>query len=848
MKRFLILIAILQCALNVSATKYSCRFSSKPISDALSEFAAKYPDVRITFLYKELDKYTTSADINTDNPLTAVKKIVGLNPIMVMEKNGHILVEALQKGKMTFRGRVIGESHEPVSYATVMLLSPRDSTVVTYGITGENGLFSIPCDRRDVIAKISSVGYRTAYHRCHDTAVGDIIVKTLPVALKNITVRPDETILYPDRTVFVPQQRQKNSSMSGTELLERMAIPQIRVNPRNQVVETAAGKPLKLYIDYVPATANDLASMNVQDVKRVEYLEYPSDPRFEGNPYVVNYIMTQYEYGGYVRAFTNMNFIMNSGQANVTARLQYKRMTYDIMGMGFGFNGKHEGNNDTEVFRLPMADGSIKEIERKSSTASSDILRIQSFATFKASYRSDNLTFHNTVTAGITRVPHNDSYGLVRYTPSDYPDSDFTQNNDNSQKIINYNGYFFLSLPWESSLTFSPSYSFTHTEQNTTYTEEGFSPIINNAYDNTNVLSGRLSFSRKFGKINSVNAFINSSYEYNRTGYSGSTNAFDKTKSSQLSAGVSYSLNTDKFYADLSFGWSWDRLRINEELNNESSPSASLSVQYLINDRHKLGASADYHTWAPAPSYKSENIIIANHLLSYTGNPTLVPTKTTNIGLDYSWNATKNFSLAAYASIWMVNNRYVYNYEPVGGGILRTICQPLGNYAIGLIGVSASWSLLDGNLRLRGGVNQRYAHNGAPYDYTRWPVDFNLSATYYLKNFYFNGYYSSAERYSDGFMVGGWMEYKDRYGVSAGWANQKWNLRVRADNFARWSYDNNRIWFTSRYYDKSSATTSCEGHAMFSVTATFTFGYGKKVKSNDEPRGNARGSSAILSK
>lgn len=60
---------------------------------------------------------------------------------------------------------------------------------------------------------------------------------------------------------------------------------------------------MAVFIDYLPASENDLLAMCVSDVKRVEYLEYPSDPRLQGNPYVINFIMQQYEYGGYAKAY-----------------------------------------------------------------------------------------------------------------------------------------------------------------------------------------------------------------------------------------------------------------------------------------------------------------------------------------------------------------------------------------------------------------------------------------------------------------------------------------------------------------------------------------------------------------
>ena len=76
-----------------------------------------------------------------------------------------------------------------------------------------------------------------------------------------------------------------------------MAIPQLNVRLGVADVSTAAGEPVVMYIDYVPATADELRMMKMSDVRSVEYIDYPSDPRFQGNKHVINFRMVRYEYG-----------------------------------------------------------------------------------------------------------------------------------------------------------------------------------------------------------------------------------------------------------------------------------------------------------------------------------------------------------------------------------------------------------------------------------------------------------------------------------------------------------------------------------------------------------------------
>lgn len=78
-------------------------------------------------------------------------------------------------------------------------------------------------------------------------------------------------------------------------------------------------------------------------------------------------------------------------------------------------------------------------------------------------------------------------------------------------------------------------------------------------------------------------------------------------------------------------------------------------------------------------------------------------------------------------------------------------------------------------------------------------------------------------------------------------ANAKWNLRVTASNFARWNWISHKAWFKSRYYDNSDVvSTGRLPMPLSTVSATFTFGYGKKVKADRESGGGDSATSGIL--
>lgn len=327
MKNTLLVIMAALCAVISHADTFTYRFNQILLSEALSHIAEQHPDIQINFIYNELDKYKTSAHINTNDAFQALNQTIGLNPVSVTKSNGRYYIEALQHGKFIYRGRAIGDDNEPVAAATVMLLSPSDSTVITYGVADDRGSFSIPCDRREVIAKLSCIGYKTTCRRSDGFNLGNIVMPINATQLQQVSVEGKMATAYSDRTVYLPSSRQKNAAQNAIDLLRQMAIPQININLVDNAVTTLSGQKVTLYINYIPALTEEIEGILTSDVKRVEYLDFPTDPRFQGNEHVVNFIMQKYEYGGYTKATISENFLVGklSSRASLYSKFAYHR-------------------------------------------------------------------------------------------------------------------------------------------------------------------------------------------------------------------------------------------------------------------------------------------------------------------------------------------------------------------------------------------------------------------------------------------------------------------------------------------------------------------------------------------
>lgn len=662
--------------------------------------------------------------------------------------------------------------------------------------------------------------------------------------LEEVVVKGRNQRLGAEVSTYIPTSKQRNASQTAADLLNRMAIPQIKISANDDITDLA-GKSVDVFIDFLPATKEDLQGMRMQDVKKVEYYDFPSDPRFQGKAHVVNFVMQKYEYGGYVKAHGWEN-TSNAGQISLFSKLQYKRMTFDIAAGYFYLNQNHTGGDVYETFRLPQSDGSVNVFERNSIQGKCKWIKNQYWPTFKALYSSDKITILNVVGANFDHTPRNNSSGFIEYNPAITEHVDYSQNSSDRVNSISYSGYWNFILNDKNTINFSPRYAYSHTNIGSLYTEVGSDGFYNAARDNSHQFSGNLTYTHSFGKWGSLNAMFQTIITSDNTSYYGTANTSDNARTYRVGPGVQYSLSIGKVYGLVGFGYHWDRQKYLDYKDDSAAPWIDFSLQYAPNDRHSIRGEFHHMKSIPSSSYRSAAIIQSNPLMSYTGNPNLVSYGSYDAGVNYSFIPSNKFSLSAFASTWIVDNRYVYDYVPSETGILRTIRQPGGGYSQWTYGAYASLRLFDSKLQLTAQITGTSVHNGEPYNLDKTNINYAFQATYYLGNWNFSGLYYSPQGFPDGCMVGTWMRTKSYYRIAAGWSNSSWNLQLQFANFARWNWRSNESIIRSRYYDRIEQTYSINDHALARLSVTYTFGFGKKIQQGDEASQQSGVNSGIL--
>ena len=186
-------IIFLVCCMTLAAAqaqRVTRNYRDVSIADALRQLAEESRDYTIYFLYNELEDFTITTHVKNKSVPEAIRQMIGFYPIrMTQGEKGEIYVECINKTEHHLKGLVVDENNLPLPYANVTLLSPADSTMVGGGVTNESGRFVIPNDHDKVIARISYVGYKTAYRQCSRDNIGTIKMQPDQFALSGVTIK-----------------------------------------------------------------------------------------------------------------------------------------------------------------------------------------------------------------------------------------------------------------------------------------------------------------------------------------------------------------------------------------------------------------------------------------------------------------------------------------------------------------------------------------------------------------------------------------------------------------------------------------------------------------------------------
>lgn len=251
--------------------------------------------------------------------------------------------------KGLIKGRIVDQSIQtPLEFATVSILSSKDSSIVTGGITDDQGVFSIEVDFGVYIVKAEFISYTPKWY-------GNIIVsKDNPVAdlqtvglgtdaqtLQEIEVRAEKSQLQMafDKKVFNVGKDLANTSGSAVELLNN--IPSVTVDVEG-TVSLRGSEGVRILVDGRPSGlvglrgSNGLKSIPSNLIEKIEIVTNPS-ARYEaeGMSGIINIVLKKEKSKGLNGSFDLSGGI--PGNAGTAINLNYRKGKINVFA-NYGIN------------------------------------------------------------------------------------------------------------------------------------------------------------------------------------------------------------------------------------------------------------------------------------------------------------------------------------------------------------------------------------------------------------------------------------------------------------------------------------------------------------------------------
>ena len=285
-----------------NAQRVSRDYHDMSMSKALIDLDRASSRYHISFIYNELEDFTVTKHLDDRPVLDAVRDIVGFYPMSISVGDSIIAVECVNKAERRLIGQLVDENGHPVIFANIQLLSIADTTFITGGVTNENGQFVIPCQEPKVRMRASCVGLKTLERIVEIGEIGEICMQGEEYAINGVVVKGHHRVDKVDRSVFTFSDEQKKISRQTQEILT--TLPGLRYDVQTGTLKSMTGKSMKILVNGVEATDNDLKIIPVDKIKNVEYYTIPP-ARYADVGTLIN-IKTQPLDAGYAAGFDVM--------------------------------------------------------------------------------------------------------------------------------------------------------------------------------------------------------------------------------------------------------------------------------------------------------------------------------------------------------------------------------------------------------------------------------------------------------------------------------------------------------------------------------------------------------------
>lgn len=644
--------------------------------------------------------------------------------------------------------------------------------------------------------------------------------------LGEVVVTARNYTVLSDGISVVPTSREKSSSTSGYSLIERMQIPILVINPIENKITLNTGEEVTYFINGVQSTLTEVKAIVPKGIKRVEILRRPIDPKYEGASAVINFIVHNSTYGGYVTADANQSFPYLTGDYSVYSKYSTSRWTIQAIG-GINYTNS-SGDSTIQISKYSFPD--ISPIIMEDVSIEKNFKKRQAYGALEAVSRS---TSGSTlaIKAGV-RYFNNPELSSCNNTVYNGDVSLNNRLNEMRRSVPFVTASYLWMLTSSSQIFMKGELSGVSSKSKNMYSSNE-KKISNNIRENVITPELKFSYMKNFSSDNELSVSFNSKISRYITNYSGSIISHQKL-----------------LYQDYAMSAQW-RYMFQSNWMMQLMANLPMSLTRVNNNRTIHDIYPGFSGYFTGNfGIKNSITLFINHardskiLTSYNnleridteyegveGNVNLKPSSRYNVSTSYTWLHSNKFQLSFAMNYERVANDCVENYEYKDNVIYNKLVNS-GNLNSLETSLSSTIKLFSGKFNISPRISITKTHHSGIYKVNYWQPYASLSLTYIPSNsFYLTGFVSTPAGKIYYNSSGGYEESRNAYlKIQGGYIKKNFSLSLSITPL--YDSDYGVYYKQSRIVEFKRHSWRKIGERRFTLSLKYTIDYGKPVTKN----------------
>ncbi len=755
------------------------------------------------------------------------------------------MINALSAQQIKISGKVVDKvDASPIEFANVTLLKT-DSTFVKGVNSDANGLFDISNPTGDYLVSVSYMGYETSYVPVQngdtDRNLGNISLTPSSVTLNTVVVTTASVINKADRKLIFPSESQVKTSTNGFDLLQKLQLSRLTINPIDNTITTTGRGEVQLRINGALTTKEEVKALSPADIVRIEYHDDPG-ARYGDAAAVIDYIVRRRESGGNVHGdFTNIAGSVGFAEDNVALKINHRKSEFGV-NTYWGYRKLDWTRSNNETFNYPDKTLHRDEVGEPTSFKYNNLNLALNYSLLETDQYYLNVTFRNSY----QDTPNEYSNRRSTITTSDYSvPLSISDLSSSSTNIPSLDLYYQRNLKKEQLVILNVVGTYIDSKNSRLYNEwRGETPVTD---IQSHIMGDKYSliaegiYEKKFEK-GKITTGLKHAQVFTQNQYTGNTVDEIDMNLAETYAYAEFQYQKSKFNYVASVGGirSYYSQGGENQVNYSFRPSAR--VTYNINDktfiRYRL------NIWGSTPSLANRNNIVQqiDSLQIRRGNPNLGMTQ----GYDNSITAGYDKGLFGVELYMQYNYRRNQITEAIlfeSGKFIRTYENQIAHQQLSVEATLRLRPIKDRlTIAFTPGVN-RYISEGSSYKHTYTNEYMRLSVDGNYKNWVANFTMWTPWDY----FIGESLESGERvHMISVGYTKPKFSVALGAINPFGGTYTRNDQNWSAMIPAQSKIYTENFTQLVF-VKASFNINFGHQFKGGDKRLNNSDNDSGIMS-